>query len=1134
MKYWTSPLHHFDYSFNEVASVFYDRYPNSFAKHVISEDVIERKISENIIYTKKLIVKKGASFLKSVPKWMSTMTSIQIVPTVEESIYDRRNNTLVTYTRNVAHTNLFHMDEKNVYTPSGSSKTALSRNLFVSINYPRFSSLIERVLVISFRNTIKKTLSGIQEKLEERYGIPFEIAHPSASTSVTEKATLFTDNSQATWKVLSLVSLASLLHCAYSAAQHRSYLRLTEQEFTQLPLDIVIQTFVSLVVLIFSTTFLAGDFQTIRADKEVVRKTWDTIGNCPSFYTFDHRSKCLRSSLKNRRPPDPESVKTAFLYCADLVKKRDYENYLSLMLMPKEKQPRILANLALNAEVSIIRQKIKRNSGVTGIYQLQFWKDALNTLYGDSKGPVPRQPVVTALHAFGEPSDLDLLQKLVAARQETLGDRPFESVKKLEENGKNVHGTLIQLVGSALGKTDNPQAFLEAAESMGAAVGVITLLRATIPLLKEGVVLIPSDLMQIHNLSGDKIFNNKNPESFKALVKDLVDVADSDLQKSRKEISEIPVFLRKGLLSNFEGQSDSTRKKWVRALWEPMTSMEISKDCVAVGDINGDNEYKLVVVDFAGEQCRLKLLKGLTVVNDSFLTEVPAGMVVFVSDPGHSPCVAVAIGSSLLVYRNMKPYYRYNLPQNELHPSEVELWKSAIQRSITVKELFHGLQQLKSEISIGKMSFHSQHFLTLGEEDTIIEALGQIISNAGEKINISNLIITCITTMKKVESTKTETDVIVVGTELGSIFWIDSQAYSILNHFQINGIPDKIFAYGQYELESRLFICTRESDVIVLKKNTQGDFSTTVITMKSPVVSIAGNKNHIVLATRNNFLVFCTFKGKKQAEIQLPEPVIDMETFFYEPKQYSGLLVAFKQHVSIYIDQFVVDTLKVDFDIEWIKFGRFGREDAVLIIGTSAGGIGVHIFRRTALLTAQASEVGPPAAQHHKLTIPKKSKAFIDQSLRERENPQRMHATYQRDLYMLRLHITKAFAELTGTNSGLVPTKDSEKMDINVDVNGFGPCFRVNIRIVVAGEMVNHQRWIAFSCDKTLYFIDKNLIPIPKLINNVEFTFTNGIRCLSPEKGIQGEIKVFILSENRRAPLWTTSFEMPLSEQSIV
>uniref|UniRef100_A0AC34PXE0 PRELI/MSF1 domain-containing protein n=1 Tax=Panagrolaimus sp. JU765 TaxID=591449 RepID=A0AC34PXE0_9BILA len=192
MKYWTSPLHFFDYSFNEVASVFYDRYPNSFAKHVVSEDVIDRKVTENIIYTKKLVVKKGASFLKSVPKWMSTLTSIRVVPTLEESIYDRRTNSLVTYTRNVSHCNLFQMHEKSIYEFEDFNKTSLARQLFVSINYPRFSSLIERLLVMTFRNSVRKTLNGIQEKLEERYGFHGSTT-PSKVAAMSEKATLITD-----------------------------------------------------------------------------------------------------------------------------------------------------------------------------------------------------------------------------------------------------------------------------------------------------------------------------------------------------------------------------------------------------------------------------------------------------------------------------------------------------------------------------------------------------------------------------------------------------------------------------------------------------------------------------------------------------------------------------------------------------------------------------------------------------------------------------------------------------------------------------------------------------------------------------------------------------------------------------
>uniref|UniRef100_A0A7E4W0M2 PRELI/MSF1 domain-containing protein n=1 Tax=Panagrellus redivivus TaxID=6233 RepID=A0A7E4W0M2_PANRE len=297
MKFWTAPIHIFDYTFNEVSAVFYDRYPNSFAKHVVSEDVLERKVTEDSIYTRKLVVKKGASFLKSVPSWMSRLTSIRTVPTLEESIYDRKTETLVTYTRNVSFVDLFAMDEKSVYkrVESTPTQTSLSRDVAVYVNYPRFGGLIERVLVMTFRKSVKKTLNGIQEKLEERilfWG--FVVVDSCCNAwSVLLGRIMVPSSSSPVWKILATASLVSLLHCAYSAAQHNSFVRLTGQEASALPLDLQIQTLVSLVVCIFATTFLAGDFQPIRADKEAVTKTWDTVGSCPSFYTFNHRAQCL-------------------------------------------------------------------------------------------------------------------------------------------------------------------------------------------------------------------------------------------------------------------------------------------------------------------------------------------------------------------------------------------------------------------------------------------------------------------------------------------------------------------------------------------------------------------------------------------------------------------------------------------------------------------------------------------------------------------------------------------------------------------------------------------------------------------------------------------------------------------------
>lgn len=92
-------------------------------------------------------------------------------------------------------------------------------------------------------------------------------------------------------KVLCLIGIVSLIHSAYSAAQHRSFLRLTEKDFLALPLDIIVQTLVSLLVILYSASGIAGQFMQIQADAEMRHKSFDTVGNCPSFYTFEHRAK---------------------------------------------------------------------------------------------------------------------------------------------------------------------------------------------------------------------------------------------------------------------------------------------------------------------------------------------------------------------------------------------------------------------------------------------------------------------------------------------------------------------------------------------------------------------------------------------------------------------------------------------------------------------------------------------------------------------------------------------------------------------------------------------------------------------------------------------------------------------------
>ena len=77
------------------------------------------------------------------------------------------------------------------------------------------------------------------------------------------------------------------------------------------------------------------------------------------------------------------------------------------------------------------------------------------------------------------------------------------------------------------------------------------------------------------------------------------------------------------------------------------------------------------------------------------------GCVTFYSEDSQMPCVAVAIGNSLLIYRNMKPYYRCNVEPVDLHSTELSLWTSALEKQIGVGELVEGLSV--SELQILRM-----------------------------------------------------------------------------------------------------------------------------------------------------------------------------------------------------------------------------------------------------------------------------------------------------------------------------------------------------------------------------------------------------------------------------------------------
>lgn len=94
----TTHIHPF--TWDQVAGAFFQRYPNPFATHVLTEDTLHRELRDGggALYTRRFITKTNP-----LPKWGEAfvVNMKRYVPLVEESVVDHRSRIVTTYTRNV-------------------------------------------------------------------------------------------------------------------------------------------------------------------------------------------------------------------------------------------------------------------------------------------------------------------------------------------------------------------------------------------------------------------------------------------------------------------------------------------------------------------------------------------------------------------------------------------------------------------------------------------------------------------------------------------------------------------------------------------------------------------------------------------------------------------------------------------------------------------------------------------------------------------------------------------------------------------------------------------------------------------------------------------------------------------------
>nr|XP_019793119.2 Bardet-Biedl syndrome 1 protein isoform X5 [Tursiops truncatus] len=483
------------------------------------------------------------------------------------------------------------------------------------------------------------------------------------------------------------------------------------------------------------------------------------------------------------------------------------------------------------------------------------------------------------------------------------------------------------------------------------------------------------------------------------------------------------------------GRAESeASSKWLDAHYDPMANIHTFSACLQLADLHGDGEYKLVVGDLGpgGQQPRLKVLKGPTVLSESPLPALPAAAATFFMEQHEprTPALALASGPCVYVYKNLRPYFKFSLPQLPPNPLEQDLWNQAKEAQdridpLTLKEMLEGIRE-KAEVPL---SVQSLRFLQL--ELSEMEAF---VNQHKSKSIRRQTVITTMTTLKKNLADEDAVSCLVLGTENKELLVLDPEAFTVLAKMSLPSVPVFLEVSGQFDVEFRLAAACRNGNIYMLRRDSKRPKY--CIELSAQPVGLVRVHKVLVVGSNQDSLHSFTHKGKRLWTVQMPAAILTMNLLEQRSRGLQAVMAGLANgEVRIYRDKALLSIVRTPDAVTSLCFGRYGREDHTLIMTTRGGGLIIKILKRTAVFVEGGGEAGPPPAQAMKLNMPRKTRLYVDQTLREREAGTAMHRAFQADLYLLRLRAARAYAQALESSLSPVSATAREPLKLHAVVS---------------------------------------------------------------------------------------------------
>mmetsp|Transcript_89952 Transcript_89952/g.142135 ORF Transcript_89952/g.142135 Transcript_89952/m.142135 type:complete len:595 (-) Transcript_89952:174-1958(-) len=578
--------------------------------------------------------------------------------------------------------------------------------------------------------------------------------------------------------------------------------------------------------------------------------------------------------------------------------------------------------------------------------------------------------------------------------------------------------------------------------------------------------------------------------------------------------------------TNQEEEIVKERKSpWLDAWHDPVAGMSAYSSFMCLSDLQADGDHRLIMVDL---KKRIRIYKGTTISWEQKLLDVPCAVQCFYHEVATPPIptLAVASGHQVFIYRYMRPYLKFTLPPVEITPTEQEIWEELKKDSADFSAAFEKLNLARDNGTA--LSNLSIDFLALegGEQQT------EFVKKNRDSLMSQNTSITCMEVLKQNMDEPTAVSMLVLGTENKMVYILDSTALNIAQKVELDAVPSFISVLGLYDVEYRITVACRDGNIYTIKN---GQVLSTVIELETQPVGLVRYDKNIYVGCMDNVIHCFHFKGKKNHSIYLQHPISCMSLLqITKARTAKALVVATNNgEVRLYNGKHLICITKTNDVVTGIKLGTFGREEGSMVLSFKSGALMVKILQRSANLDVSSATPGPPPEQDIPLDVPKKTKLYVEQTNREKENAIDMHRTFQRDLCKLRLSTARAYVNLLGAGHGPMSSMAGTQVRLNAQVVGMGPQFKIVVRVHNAGVHALYDVSMMATTNPSLYRLPKPCSHLPILVPQQVYIVEIPITC-SNENGGTDCVRVFLCSPGTNLPIISAIVNMPISEPPLV